>query len=657
MRENEQYAGGLSLDFFDSIAFEEEKPGEETENLIRQTRNLLRLLMTGWHDEWRSLLSRRTFNAVFIARDHEMTKAMRLAFQQGFDHVFSQLDGKVLSPQQQNQAQLYISNCLTFLPFADITPYESIAIPQYVDNKWQLIDYKVVPIELTPTSGFKKLFIHEYDRVFAYGLEPISHPNAEPHLIFMGTTYPAGQGFSTTIKTDLEAFETAGKKLYREGHKKISDWLNRQHPKKTHVCGTSLGGALSLLVAIDQGDKLSRVDALNPPGLYHPWRKSRFDHWDELAVKPAVYIQKQGNDPVSIFGVWKPDWNVLHVIPPADKQGPNSVADHALNYAGFSDTQFIHVDPAADNEERRLRNFLLYSLLRSAVYYFVMVPYHHLMLPFVRFVLNHKLQTSIMLSFVALFHIIPTLLPIVLTTSLAMNVIVSAAISSYWLTELIRYASDKANNKSDSHLSQLIKVLAEKPRLGATIGLLTFIVTSAVVASFIFFPPLTPFLMVTIASAPLVYFSLEKIITNLRTLFGFNTINTPDFQHPTQSRNESLDIYNNTMDATFSYKEIGEYYQAKRCVLKGKPFLPEEQQTSSPRFFKQTRFTKREVLIKSQDLLSQNDTITITASKAKIHDMQHTLRLFSSLNEQSRADLKLALQHSHDEYLIGKHLT
>ena len=249
MIDGERFAGGLELNFFESSAFEEMQQDDSIEYYNSVGRNALRMLMMGWHDNWQQLLTWQLAKAVFIERDHKLTRGMRFAFQQGFDHLFDQLQGTHLTEQEQHQAELFLANCLTLLPYADITPYETFAIPQWVDGSWQKVDYKVVPIELTPTSGLKSLFIRDNDRVFAYGLEPITHPTAESHLVFMGTTYPAGQGFSPQIATDMEAFETVGKKLYRSGHANIVKWLDSQ-AKPVHVCGTSLGGSLSLLLAL-----------------------------------------------------------------------------------------------------------------------------------------------------------------------------------------------------------------------------------------------------------------------------------------------------------------------------------------------------------------------------------------------------------------------
>ena len=409
MAKENSYAGGLELNFFDSASLAIENSTDPKEQSLSIVRKALSILMMGWpKGTWGELSSWRVFNAVFIERDAELLRYMRLAFQEGFHHIYTQLKDKPLTTAEQRQAEFYISNCLCILPFADITPFESFEIPQFIDGNWIMVDYKVVPIELTATSGIEKLFINDSDRIFAYGLEPIHQQNADPHLIFMGTTYPAGQGFNMQVHTDLEGFETAGKKIYRTGRERIVDWIDKQD-KKPHVCGVSLGGALSLLTAIDQGNKLSRVDALNPVGLYSPWQKSIEDQWDSFAddEKPAVYIQKQGRDPVSYFGAWKEDWHVLQVNPPKDKQGPNSITDHALNYAGLAETDFIPVDTHVDNEERKWRNTFVYTLARSFIYYSFIVPFHYVIRPILHYILNHKIQTILLLSYVALFPYIP----------------------------------------------------------------------------------------------------------------------------------------------------------------------------------------------------------------------------------------------------------
>ncbi|RUR27904.1 hypothetical protein [Legionella qingyii] len=388
------FKGGLELKFFEQQEFESLDGADVSEQAPILARNILRFFTMGWTGSWTQFLTPTVLYSFFLQRDTDLLREVRFAMQQGFLELFKQLQGKDLSSDEGEQVQLYLSNCLSILPYGDLTPYESVTIPQCIDGHWELVEYQVTPIELTERHWWKSFFTYDNDRVFAYGLKPIFHEKAESHLIFMGTTYPAGQGFLTQIKTDSKGFESIGLSLYRSGRERIRDWLSQQ--KNTiHVCGLSLGGALSLLLAIDKGNyKLSRVDALNPPGLYDPLFKSGFDYWDELKDKPKVVVQKQGNDPVSAFGIWKKGWDILQVIPPQDKQGPNAFCDHCLNYAGFADTEFRYISAEDDNSQRKTHHLLFNAAVRSFIYYYVLVPYTYAVRPFGYYVLNKLLPQS-----------------------------------------------------------------------------------------------------------------------------------------------------------------------------------------------------------------------------------------------------------------------
>ena len=391
------FKGGLDLKLFEQAEFESlEQVSPEKQPLI-VARNALRFLMMGWSKSWTDLISWPVFKAIYIQRDPTLVRAMRLAFQQGFEHLFKQLSQLELNEEQKEQVQLYLSNCINLLPYSDLTPYESIKIPQLIDDQWELVDYYVTPIELTSQKGIQRYFIRDRDRVFAYGLQAINNERAQSHLIFMGTTYPAGQGFVPQVDSDFKAFDSVGYSLYQTGRENILRWLAEQK-KKIHVCGVSLGGALSLLFALDQGEHIDRVDALNPPGLAATWDKNPYDRWDSLLVKPKVVIQQQANDPVSIFGEWKKEWEIIQVTPPKDKQGPNALCDHFLNYAGFAETKFTYVSAEEENNKRKYRNFLIFSLGRGVLYYGAIWPYNSLLRPSAYFIYEEVFKKTMLYS-------------------------------------------------------------------------------------------------------------------------------------------------------------------------------------------------------------------------------------------------------------------
>jgi hypothetical protein len=659
------YAGTLALHFFNKSDFEsiENRSLKERDKII--PRNALRLLMMGWDDNWKQLSSWRLFKAIFIKRDKYLMRGMRHAFQEGFDYLYEQLSSQPLDELQLEQAQLYLANCLSLLPFSDLNPHESITIPQYIDGHWQRVEYKVTPIELTPTSGFKKQFIYDEDRVFAYGLEPITNKKAKPHLIFMGTTYPAGQGFVSQVNTDLEAFETVGKKLYRTGRKKIIDWLKTQ-PKKAHVCGMSLGGSLALLLAIDQGDELSRVDAHNPAGLYEPRRKSRFDNWDSLKKKPPVIIQKQGNDPVSRFGIWKDDWTVLHVIPPESLKGPHDYFDHALNYAGHPETQFTKVDTKADNLERKQRNFWLYTLLRSGAYYFGLVPYRYLVRPFLKYLENHKLQLSLFVALTVLFCFLPILgagIPLAMTGPFAipfliLNAAISAFLFSFITAKAINLLDDARRHGKDSSLHQFIDWIEKSPLWKKALFGLSAIALTGLALSIIFVPALSaaiaPFIapVVLAASIPLIVNIGYRIYQGIKALFGVNEVEPAKLHKLRAPRNDDLDIYNNKTTSEFSYKQLHDYFYAKRVILKNKPFVSDDVKTTIHFESK----TKKQILETCQKNNGNLEKIQVTASKAKLSEMNNTLNLVKrfGLHTIDKTEFIEHLNENHKQYHLGK---
>ncbi|KTD23371.1 Uncharacterised protein [Legionella lansingensis] len=661
MSAGEIYASGLDLNFFQTADLER-VPTDSPDKATAIARNALRILMMGWHSDWQQMISPEVLKAVFLKRDRELMLGMREAFQQGFTHIHGQLLRAGLTESQKpqfRQAQLYISNCLTLLPFSDINPYESIAVPQWVEGQWQLIDYHVVPIELTPTHGFKKLFMRDEDRVFAYGLEPLNNDNAESHLLFMGTTYPAGQGFPTQVAADLKGFETVGTKLYRSGRKRIMDWLHQQRGK-VHVCGTSLGGSLSLLLALDkdQDDKISRVDALNPAGLHDAWFKDTDDHWEHLKHKPAVFVQKQGNDPVSRFGVWKSDWNILHVKPPPDKKGPNPLLDHALNYAGFAQTEFITVDPLADNEEHRKRNFWFYTVGRVLVYYFAVVPFRYFSLPLLRYITSHKTQLAVTATVIFLPWLLLVVAPVIALPSLPFTLgFACFAVFGIPLGFLLDktfwclvnwYKGDKS-----SEFFKFLLWLTKPEGLGCVVGSMTVLSIVVTLSLITFGPVMLPFAIAMITALPLVLYITYKANETLNIVLGSEKISPPACHNPSLARSPLLDMYRNQQQKTFSLQELGDYYRAKRELLKGKKrFIPESDNGNTERFGK----TKKELL----ESLGKDDPeteIVVKASKAKICHIQQTLNvLYAPLffGPQREQKIKERLAENYDVYTRGK---
>lgn len=591
MLKKQQFKGGLNLNFFDNLAHESSSDFNQSSRKS-VARNVLRVLMMGWNQSVGKLVNWELLKAILVKRDPELLKEFRLGFQQGFDHVFTQLEGKQFTAEQHEQIQLYLSNCLTVFPIGDPNPYESLTMPQWIENQWVMVEYSVTPIELTNHKGKNEWIHKDYDRVFAYGLEPINNLEAQPHLIFMGTTYPAGQGFIPQITTDMKGFETVGYSLYQQARERLKQWIIEQK-KKIHVCGISLGGSLSLLLAIDLGEYLSRVDALNPAGLHDVERGTDYDNWSQIEEKPEVVVQQQGDDWVSAFGYWKRDWYILKVTPEAEKKGPGAYFDHFLNYAGFADTLFTFDSPEEQNNARKTRNFWLYGLGRGIIYYLVLAPYSYWFRPIKNHVFGGWVNLSLSVLFLA---VAATLFALTIWTSIPSLILVAAAAAVALIVGIIGVSCGVRDTKANNL----------EPGCRGTHHLEEF--------------------------------------PNARQL------NLAKLHHPTIPRNPELDVYKNDITFNLTYKEINTYYGMMRTLVKGKSFIPDKDKSSSDLMGS----TKRELLLKSLDLQRAEQAVTLKTSKAKFMQIKHTLTLIDRIGVDNKAKLKEALEKEYHSYRLGK---
>lgn len=387
--------GGLQLAFLPETRTE-----DETFNLVVQA--LRKLIPTETDSE--AVTDKPAFSSywqqlktILIKRDPRFMLAWRRVFQAGFDRLYEQLHQLDEPDKSNEQIFLFITDLLNLLPYGDLNPYEFIRIPQYIDAEWLQVEYKVRPIELTPNQGWESWLIQEQDRVFAYGLEPMNHPRAEPHLIFMGTTFPAGQGFWAQIVTDLQAFRTVGSWLFHSGCDKVLRWLEQQE-NKVHVTGLSLGGSLALQLAREAPGYLSRVDAQNPAGFYD---SSYYNSMAESEANslPRLVVQAQGSDLIARLGKMPPHCELIAVLP----QKGHLLWDHPSIYTGLASTRYEQKNVLDYNHDNLRRSFWLYTVLRTGLYYGLVLPYHYLLRPGLFFVFRHFTSLMALAAATSLF--------------------------------------------------------------------------------------------------------------------------------------------------------------------------------------------------------------------------------------------------------------
>lgn len=663
MRDGESFSASLQLGLYQCDEFESMDGLTQDERYQVLCRNVLRFLTNGWSDNWFNLLSYDVLHAVFIKRNHNFLMHFRHAFLQGFINLYHQLKEKEYSQSQIQQSQWFISSCLSLLPYTDLNQYEIISLPQYINAKWHLVKYRVEPIELTQHTGVSSLVHDHDDRVFAYGLTPDVEKQAACHLIFMGTTYPQGQGFTPQVATDLESCATVGTALYATGKNRLARWIDKQC-QPIDVCGTSLGGSLSLLCAIDQGDKLRQVTALNPAGIYPDEYHQKMTNWQQLNHnKPLVTVLSQADDAVSQFGLWLPDWTFVKLHPEQQHKAPNGILDHMVLYAGLAGCRFEvhHADKVNRDPARVVRNRIWYRYLRSAVFYLLIQPYRYWWRPLISAFWNNKefivLFSALTLTF-CFFPVLSAGLSIPVIGSVG-SLIVNAAIPSLGISfigkDLVTIGSKamRANKTGrQRHLSNFYQHAGlSSLSLAVTFAaiLVLFTLSTTVLTVGLGFNPTVLALLI-----PLVVYSGFQL-AKLVDLACNGPQNRAPIHRPDTPRVNAHDIYQVEKTQTVEVRQLAGYFWVKRCLLTDKSFTRTQAVVVDSE-----KTTKNKVLRWCLDPQKHHRKLRVTASVAHIDRMieistvAHTHGLFGRSKTEVPADSITYCERIERQYQAGK---
>lgn len=290
------------------------------------------------------------FKALAIENNPELLKNIRAELRQCLAEF------PTPAPHEEVNAQAFIKNILALIPFTYPSRGCSFSIPRKdKDGVWRHHTYKVDKIiEMTPQifSTSAPAFL-------------LTSETAPPNLIFMGTTFPAGKGFSECFRADWNPFLSVGYLMMRFfGIDRIREALVGLD--EIEVTGVSLGGALGLqllrLLTPKERECFSRFDILRPPGLYS-W------NWEEtFDLGPDVNIFIQPGDKVSSMGAF-PTGKKVSLYESLFNEIENTLKAHARSYHGSPLTTLLKLDPEVENSQAgRIAMTVLHILLGPLLY-------------------------------------------------------------------------------------------------------------------------------------------------------------------------------------------------------------------------------------------------------------------------------------------------
>lgn len=278
--------------------------------------------------------------AVLWKPNPELMNEARSLVQKMFIDMHTQFNQKNLSNTEHFHAEVVIGDLLSLIPFLRPQDNEKFLVPVRIEDKWELIEYTVDRIELTPGWMGSPLV--------AYGLRP-SDPKLPPLLLFKGTTYPTDEGASLSFLTDINPFGSVGSYAFSIGKDKIQKWLAANtSEKKAVIYGKSLGGAQAWRTAIHFPDHVDKVMAYGAPG-FSPWEQRELNHMiDQQTLlekeSPQINIFCQTNDPVPYSDLAsKRGVNYYEIVP--ERIQDNLVGAHAFMYSTQKKSAIVRMEP------------------------------------------------------------------------------------------------------------------------------------------------------------------------------------------------------------------------------------------------------------------------------------------------------------------------
>lgn len=296
------------------------------------------------------LISSRNIKNVFYETSPEFLTSFQKELQHALIYAFNNREST-----NETLFTLFIHQTLSLLPFAYPKKGFEIQIPVNGEEGWELQTYTLDkrfelgnPFLLSPMP--------------AYGLKS---ENGPPMLIFMGTTYPAGEGFLGTLLSDFTPGHSVGSLPFHSAKEEIEIWLE-ENPEASAM-GISLGGAFSLHAAKTFGQKISKVYAYVPPGLY----QKEVDAFKESETEINVVFQD--GDFVSTLG-FLPEGKNVHLYNVVEEEKANPLSAHARIFLSGEKIKVFEKDPQEENQRPGRKLLTRLHLVSSPIVFLCILP-------------------------------------------------------------------------------------------------------------------------------------------------------------------------------------------------------------------------------------------------------------------------------------------
>ncbi len=295
----------------------------------------------------KKMANKTLIKAICLTQNDRLLSRFRDELQKEFEHLYTH------PPTNAGEEVVwrgFLGNLLAILPYTYPKTSDTIYIPILENQRVTLVNYsiEVIDLEFHPHSS----------KMTALALTAVDGANAPPLLSFIGTTYPGGKGFLSTVLADFTPGHDVGEKVYKTNLQTMQQWFEGK--TNVHAFGTSLGGAMAMHAYRHHADQLASVNVFNPPGI-------KLRHWQNHAntypnPNCALNIYMQPKDLVTCVGFWPTTKNVSIYFAKSDQKGfiHNILLGHASAFTGREKIAITKLDPNILNKSK-FRRFLTWT--------------------------------------------------------------------------------------------------------------------------------------------------------------------------------------------------------------------------------------------------------------------------------------------------------
>jgi hypothetical protein len=302
-------------------------------------------------------------NSILWDQNQKVIGEARECVIEALKDIFIQLEGKTLTKNENFHLEMIIGDFLSVYPFLGPINGEVLEIPILKNNVWKLFKYEVTEIHLTPSWMGSP--------IVAFGLKS-EDAEAEPILLFKGTTYPSDKGAFLSLLTDFNPLGSVGSYAFYIGKEKIETWLKKNCvSKKALVFGKSLGGALAGKCVLNFSSKISKVMTYGAPG-FTLGEKNKLECLAAAGALPVINYFAQVNDPVP-YSDLHADKAVNYYEVVSGKSRKNPLTAHAHMYSAHEQSAVLKMKSETIQNVWK-RSSVTAARATASILFFVLLP-------------------------------------------------------------------------------------------------------------------------------------------------------------------------------------------------------------------------------------------------------------------------------------------